>query len=133
MGRCGAAWRAVQSGNDIRSHNIYVQDWAEQGIFTLLSYLAVGFTMLWEALRKRRVDDAGNKAMRTAVAFGVLAWLLFMLVYATANDYNVMPIWILLGGYSLTLLDTSRKIIEPLGGPAPLDFEPPPRRELVPA
>jgi O-Antigen ligase len=120
------------NGNAIRSHNIYVQDWAEQGIFTLLSYLAVGFTMLWEALRKRRVDDAGNKAMRIAVAFGILAWLLFMIVYATANDYNVMPIWILLGGYSLTLLDTSRKIVEPLGGLAPLDFGLPPRRELVP-
>ena len=28
-----------------------------------------------------------------------------------------MPIWILLGGYSLTMLDTSRRIVEPLGGP----------------
>ena len=104
------------NGNDIRAHNIYVQDWAEQGIFTLLAYLAVGFTMLWEALRRRRVDDPGNRAMRTAVAFSILAWLMFMGVYATANDFNVMPIWILLGGYSLTLLDTSRKIVEPLGG-----------------
>ncbi len=120
------------NGNAIRSHNIYVQDWAEQGIFVLLSYLAVGFAMLREALHKRKVDDPGNEAMRTAVAFGILAWLIFMLVYATANDYNVMPIWILLGGYSLTLLDTSRKIVEPLGGPAPLDFGLPERRKLTP-
>jgi O-antigen ligase len=119
-------------GNAIRPHNIYIQDWAEQGIFTLFAYLAVGFTMLYEALRKRRVDDEGNKSMRTAVAFGILAWLVFMLVYATANDYNVMPVWILLGGFSLTLLDTSKRIVEPLGGPSPLDYVPPPEhRELV--
>jgi len=120
------------NGNAIRAHNIYVQDWAEQGIFTLLAYLAVGFAMLREALRRRRVDDPGNRAMRLAVAFSILAWLMFMGVYATANDYNVMPIWILLGGYSLTLLDTSRKIVEPLGGLAPIDVAPPIRRELTP-
>jgi O-antigen ligase len=119
-------------GNDIRAHNIYVQDWAEQGIFTLLAYLAVGFTMLSEALRRRRVDDPGNRAMRTALAFSILAWLLFMGLYATANDFNVMPIWILLGGYSLTLLDTSRKIVEPLGGLAPLEVVPLRSRELAP-
>ena len=50
------------NGNDIRAHNIYVQDWAEQGIFTLLAYLAVGLTMLWEAVRRRKVDDPGNRA-----------------------------------------------------------------------
>jgi O-antigen ligase len=120
------------NGNDIRSHNIYVQVLAEQGIFVLVTYLAVGFTMLWEALRRRKVDDAGSRAMRTGVAFSILAWLLFMFVYATANDFNVMPIWILLGGYSLTLLDTSRRIVEPLGGLAPLDFGLPERRELAP-
>jgi O-antigen ligase len=120
-------------GNDIRAHNIYVQDWAEQGIFVLVSYLAVGFTMLWEALRRRRVDDPGNQAMRTAVAFSILAWLIFMAVYATANDFNVMPIWILLGGYSLTMLDTSRRIIEPLGGHAPLELNVQLRQELTPA
>lgn len=121
-------------GNAIRPHNIYIQDWAEQGVFTLGAYLAVGFTMLYEALRKRKFDDEGNRAMRTAVAFGILAWLLFMAVYATANDYNVMPVWILLGGYSLTLLDTSKKIVEPLGGPAPVDFRPPSEtRQLVTA
>jgi O-antigen ligase len=120
------------NANDIRSHNIYVQVWAEQGIFALVAYLSIGFMMLWEALRRRRVDDPGNRAMRTAVAFSVLAWLLFMIFYATANDFNVMPIWILLGGYSLTLLDTSRKIIEPLGGPAPLDLAPRAPRELAP-
>jgi O-antigen ligase len=121
-------------GNAIRPHNIYIQDWAEQGIFTLVAYLAVGFAMLYEALRRRRIDDEGNRAMRTAVAFGILAWLLFMTVYATANDYNVMPIWLLLGGYSLTLLDTSKKILEPLGGAAPLDYLPPAEhRELVTA
>jgi O-antigen ligase len=120
------------NANDIRAHNIYVQDWAEQGIFTLLAYLAVGFTMLWEAVRRRRVDDPGNRAMRTAVAFSILAWLIFMGVYATANDFNVMPIWILLGGYSLTMLDTSRTIVEPLGGFVPLDVVPPSRRELAP-
>jgi O-antigen ligase len=114
-------------GNAIRPHNIYIQDWAEQGIFTLLTYLAVGFAMLYEAVRKRTFDEEGNQAMRTAVAFGILAWLFFMAVYATANDYNVMPIWILLGGYSLTLLDTRKKILEPLGGPAPLEYPPPPQ------
>jgi hypothetical protein len=118
-------------GNDIRAHNIYAQVFAEQGIFALLAYLAVGFMMLWEALRRRRVDDPGNRAMRTALAFSILAWLMFMTVYATANDFNVMPVWILLGGYSLTLLDTSRKIVEPLGGLAPLDIVPEQRRELV--
>ncbi|MDQ1450018.1 MAG: O-Antigen ligase [Actinomycetota bacterium] len=120
------------NGNAIRSHNIYAQIFAEQGVFTLFAYLAVGFTMLWEALRRRRVDDVGNRAMRTAVAFTILAWLLFMGVYATANDFNVMPVWLLLGGYSLTLLDTSRKIVEPLGGLAPLDIVAPQRRELAP-
>ena len=75
--------------------------------------------------------------MRTSVAFSIVAWLLFMGVYATANDFNVMPIWILLGGYSLTLLDTSRKLAEPLGGLAPIELTPlrrPPRppRELAP-
>ena len=120
------------NGNAIRPHNIYIQDWAEQGIFTLIAYLAVGLAMLYEAMRKRRFDDPGNQAMRTAVAFGILAWLVFMAVYATANDYNVMPIWILLGGYSLTLLDTSRDIAGSLGGPAPLEHVPPPEhRELV--
>jgi hypothetical protein len=118
--------------NDIRAHNIYAQDFAEQGIFTLLAYLSIGFTMLWEALRKRRVDDPGNRAMRTALAFSILAWLIFMSVYATANDFNVMPVWILLGGFSLTLLDTSRRIVEPLGGFAPLDIVPGQRRELAP-
>jgi hypothetical protein len=139
VGYSGSALPARQSigncdanGNDIRAHNIYVQDWAEQGIFTLVAYLAVGFTMLWEALRRRRVDDPGNRAMRTSLALSILAWLIFMGIYATANDFNVMPIWILLGGYSLTLLDTSRKIVEPLGGPAPLDVVPLRRRELAP-
>jgi O-antigen ligase len=113
-------------GNAIRPHNIYIQDWAEQGIFTLGAYLWVGFAMLSEALRKRTFDEAGNQAMRAAVAFGILAWLVFMGVYATANDYNVMPIWILLGGYSLTLLDTSKDVVEPLGGSAPLELPPPP-------
>jgi O-antigen ligase len=119
-------------GNDIRAHNIYAQVFAEQGIFTLIAYLAVGFTMLWEAVRRRRTDDPGNRAMRTALAFSILAWLIFMGVYATANDFNVMPVWLLLGGYSLTLLDTSHKIVEPLGGLAPLDVAPPRRRELAP-
>jgi O-antigen ligase len=122
------------NGNAIRPHNIYVQDWAEQGIFTLAAYLSVGFAMLYEALRRRRIDDEGNRAMRTAVAFSVLAWLIFMTVYATANDFNVMPVWILLGGYSLTMLDTSKRIVEPLGGPSPLDYPPlPEHRELVTA
>lgn len=107
-------------GNDIRAHNIYLQDWAEQGIFVLVSYLAVGLLMAREAVRKRVADDEGARAMRTSVLFMVLAWLCFMLVYATANDYNTMPIWILLGGYSLTMLDTSRKMVEPLGRAAPL-------------
>jgi O-antigen ligase len=120
------------NGNLIRAHNIYVQDFAEQGIFVLVSYLAVGFMMLFEALRRRRVDDPGSRAMRTAVAFSILAWLVFMTVYATANDFNVMPVWILLGGYGLTLLDTSRRVIEPLGGLAPIDFGLPPRREPAP-
>ncbi|MDQ1466216.1 MAG: hypothetical protein QOH10_631 [Actinomycetota bacterium] len=120
------------NGNDIRAHDIYVQVWAEQGIFTLVAYVSVGLTMLWEALRRRRLDDPGNQAMRTAVAFSVVAWMLFNLVYATANDFNVMPIWIMLGGYSLTLLDTSRKIFEPLGGPAPLELAAPSSRELAP-
>ncbi len=111
-------------GNDIRSHNIYVQDWAEQGVFTMVSYLAVGLGMLYEARRKRAIDDPGNRAMRTGVAFMIFAWLIFMAFYATANDYNVMPIWILLGGYSLTLLDTSHRMFEPLGGPAPLEADP---------
>jgi O-antigen ligase len=102
-------------GNDIRAHNIYLQDWAEQGIFVLLAYLAVGLLMAREAVRPRAVDDEGARAMRTSVLFIVFAWLFFMLVYATANDYNVMPVWILLGGYSLTMMDTSRKIVEPLG------------------
>jgi O-antigen ligase len=121
------------NGNDIRAHNIYVQDWAEQGIFTLLAYLAVGFTMLSEARRPRVADDRGSQAMRVALCFSILAWLMFMGVYATANDFNVMPIWILLGGYSLTMLDTSRRIVEPLGGPLaafarePLPLPPPPR------
>ncbi|HEX4491496.1 MAG TPA: O-antigen ligase family protein [Acidimicrobiia bacterium] len=106
-------------GNDIRAHNIYLQDWAEQGIFVLLAYLAVGLLMIREAVRKRRLDDVGARSMRTSVVFMVIAWLFFMLVYATANDYNVMPIWILLGGYSLTMLDTSRKVVEPLGRAAP--------------
>jgi O-antigen ligase len=119
-------------GNDIRAHNIYAQVFAEQGIFTLIAYLAVGFTMLWEAVRRRRTDDPGSRAMRTALAFSILAWLIFMGVYATANDFNVMPVWLLLGGYSLTLLDTSHKIVEPLGGLAPLDVAPPRRRELAP-
>jgi hypothetical protein len=45
-----------------------------------------------------------------------------------------MPIWLLLGGYSLTLLDTSKKILEPLGGSAPLDYLPSgEHRELVSA
>ena len=118
-------------GNAIRAHNIYAQVFAEQGIFTLIAYLSVGFTMLWEALRRRGVDDPGNRAMRTALAFSILAWLIFMGVYATANDFNVMPVWILLGGFSLTLLDTSSKIVEPLGGLAPLDVVPPRRRELT--
>jgi O-antigen ligase len=109
-------------GNDIRAHDIYLQDWAEQGIFVLLSYLAVGLLMLREAVRKRVVDDDGARAMRTSVVFMVIAWLFFMLVYATANDYNVMPIWILLGGYSLTMLDTSRKMVEPLGRAAPFSL-----------
>jgi hypothetical protein len=88
--------------------------------------------MLYEARRKRAVDDEGNRAMRTAVAFGILAWLVFMGIYATANDYDVMPVWILLGGYSLTLLDTSKKHTEALGGPSPLDYIPAPERpELV--
>jgi O-antigen ligase len=115
--------------NDIRAHNIYLQDWAEQGVFVLVAYLAVGLLMLREALRKRRVDDVGARAMRTSVVVLVLAWLFFMLVYATANDYNVMPIWILLGGYSLTMLDTSRKVVEPLGRAAPFSLSalrPPP-------
>jgi O-antigen ligase len=121
-------------GNAIRPHNIYVQDWAEQGIFTLVTYLAVGFAMLYEAVRRRTTDEAGNRSMRTAVAFSILAWLIFMTVYATANDYDVMPVWLLLGGYSLTLLDTSKRIVEPLGGPAPFDFLPPrENRELVTA
>jgi O-antigen ligase len=119
-------------GNDIRAHNIYAQVWAEQGIFTLLALLAVGATMLWEALRRRRVDEPGNQAMRTAVAFSVIAWFMFMTIYATAADFNVMPILILLSGYSLTLLDTSRKIVEPLGGLAPLDVVPLQKRELAP-
>jgi O-antigen ligase len=119
------------NGNDIRAHNIYVQEWAEQGIFTLLSLLAVGFTILWEALRRRTVDDPGNQAMRIAMAFAVMAWFLFMGLYATANDFNVMPIFILLAGYSLTLLDTSKKIFEPLGGSAPLEFAARSRRELA--
>jgi hypothetical protein len=120
------------NGNDIRAHNIYVQEWAEQGIFTLLALLAVGLTMLREALRRRRVDDPGSQAMRTAVAFSVVAWFLFMTVYATAADYNVMPVFILLGGFGLTLLDTSRKIVEPLGGLAPLEVAPLRKRELAP-
>ena len=53
---------------------------------------------------------------------------MFMGVYATANDFNVMPIWILLGGYSLTLLDTSQRIVEPLGGLAPIELAPVRRR-----
>src|SRR4029079_1283892 len=105
------------NGNDIRAHNIYVQDWAEQGIFTLLAYLAVGFTMLSEARRPRVTDDRGSQAMRVALSFSILAWLMFMGVYATANDFNVMPIWILIGGYSLAILDTTGRIGEPLGGP----------------
>jgi len=108
--------------NDIRAHNVYLQVWAEQGIFTLLAYLAVAGFILREALRKRRVDDWGNHAMRTAIAFGVLAWLMFMLVYATSDDFNVMPIWIMLVGYSLTYLDTSRTRVEPLGRAAPLSL-----------
>jgi hypothetical protein len=73
-------------------------------------------------VRPRAVDDEGARAMRTSVLFIVFAWLFFMLVYATANDYNTMPIWILLGGYSLTMLDTSRKLVEPLGRAAPLSL-----------
>jgi O-antigen ligase len=119
------------NGNDIRAHNIYLQEWAEQGIFTLLALLAVGFTIVWEALRRRKVDDPGNQAMRTALAFIVVAWFFFMGLYATANDFNVMPIFILFAGYSLTLLDTSKKIVEPLGGAAPLEFAARSRRELA--
>ena len=119
------------AGNDIRAHNIYVQEWAEQGIFTLLALLAVGFTILWEALRRRRVDDPANQAMRLGVAFSVIAWFLFMAFYATANDFNVMPVFILLAGYSLTLLDTGRRVLEPLGGPAPFDFAAPEPRDLA--
>jgi O-antigen ligase len=119
--------------NQIRPHNIPIQIWAEQGLFALLSYLAIGGAILWEATRRRRSEDPGARVLRVGVVFMVIAWILFMLVYATADDYSVMPIWFFLTGYSLTLLDTRDRIVESQLAPDSTagSFGRPESRELV--
>jgi O-antigen ligase len=98
--------------NLIRPHNMYVQIWAEQGILALLAYIGIGGAMLWEASRRRRLDDPAARALRVGVIFMVVAWMVFGLVYATADDYSVMPVWFLLCGYGLTLLDTQDRVVD---------------------
>jgi O-antigen ligase len=98
--------------NLIRPHDMYIQIWAEQGILALLAYIGIGGAMLWEATRRRRLDDPATRALRVGVIFMVVAWVVFGLVYATADDYSVMPVWFLLAGYGLTLLDTQDRVVD---------------------
>lgn len=120
------------ANNQIRPHNIPIQIWAEQGIFALLAYLSIGATILWEATRKRRLDDRDTRTLRIGVIFMVLAWILFMSVYATADDYSVMPIWFFLTGYCLTLLDTRDRVVDAALEPSiPQSLTRPETRELV--
>lgn len=86
-----------------RPHNTYVQVFAEQGIVAEVAFFSMVALLLAEPYRLRRRGRRAPPGSRAAVACIAitLAWLAYMLVYATANDYAVTPIIVLLCGYSL--------------------------------
>lgn len=91
---------------NLRPHNVFIQVAAEQGIFTAaalgLAVWVVALTCWRSALLHR-----GDVWLGGALASLPVAWLAFMLVYSSAADYAVMPVFVTALGYLLALADES--------------------------
>jgi len=80
----------------LRPHNIYLQVLAEQGVIVLVAFVCVILALL--ARQGQRLAP-GRSVLAVACVASVLAWVAFMLVYETANEYALLPVLVFLVGY----------------------------------
>ena len=80
----------------LRPHNIYLQVLAEQGVIVLVTFVWVVLALL--APQGQRLAP-GRSVLVAACGASMLAWMAFMLVYETANEYGFLPVLVFLIGY----------------------------------
>lgn len=92
------AYNEMENTFDVKAHNLYLQQWIENGVFALCGFLLFFLGYLMQSIRLyRRADLSDSLAW---IGFGIFTGLLAYLIAGLANDSNVStaPVfWALMG------------------------------------
>lgn len=116
------AYNDIPNQLDVKAHNIYLQQWIENGVFALCGFILLFLTYILKCVRLYRKSDLHQSI--TWVGIGVFTGVVSYLISGLANDSNLStaPVfWVLLG----VGMAVNRIIEQKFAVPEPVDTENP--------
>lgn len=83
---------------DVKAHNLYLQQWVENGMFAMIAFIAFYLCYAVKSVRIYRKIDFKNQL--SIIGFGIFVGTMTYMIVGFANDSNVCtaPVfWIILG------------------------------------